>query len=112
MSRSVDLFIDAEMSLEEMSAALGLCIGVALRPDGGAGWLLDHCAGAGFRGRGASPARSMTLSLGAMPRSGEKSSAVSVSLANRSATPSSRSFRCDSRIERARPSACSSFRSG
>jgi hypothetical protein len=40
MSRSVDLFIDAEMSLEEMAEALGRCIGVALRSDD-AGWPLD-----------------------------------------------------------------------
>jgi hypothetical protein len=42
MSRSVDLFIDANMSLEEMSLALGGCLGAPLRPDGDTRWVVDQ----------------------------------------------------------------------
>jgi hypothetical protein len=40
MSRSVDLFVDADMSLEEMAAALGGHAGSALVADGHARWVL------------------------------------------------------------------------
>jgi hypothetical protein len=43
MSRTVDLFIDAEMSLEELSGALGQLTGTPLRAsDEPAGWLLQE----------------------------------------------------------------------
>jgi hypothetical protein len=42
MSRSVDLFIDADVSLEEMSEVLGRYLGGPLRPDGDARWVFDQ----------------------------------------------------------------------
>jgi hypothetical protein len=42
MSRSVDLFIDANVSLEEMSEALGPYLGGPFSPDGGARWVFDQ----------------------------------------------------------------------
>jgi hypothetical protein len=42
MSRSVDLFIDADVSLAEMSGVLGECLGAPLRPEGLSEWVFDQ----------------------------------------------------------------------